>query len=103
MPVSVKFDKDSIIAVLSGEIDHHSAPALRECIDSAVERARPGKLTLDFGQVSFMDSSGIGLVMGRYKTAISCGAQTEVTNLSSRAEKIMRMSGLEKLVKLNSM
>lgn len=52
---------------LTGELDHHSARMMREQIDAAVERTRPSVLRLDFSGVGFMDSSGIGLIMGRYR------------------------------------
>ena len=54
-----------LTAFLSGEIDHHSAKTIREEIDLAVSEQIPKELWLDFRDVSFMDSSGIGLVMGR--------------------------------------
>ncbi|MEG1774675.1 MAG: anti-sigma factor antagonist [Oscillospiraceae bacterium] len=58
---------DELRVLLFGEIDHHSAIEMRRQIDEAAERHRPRNLVLDFGGVTFMDSSGIGLVMGRYK------------------------------------
>jgi len=100
MSVSIINDGESLIASLEGDIDHHNAAALRDCIDGAIEGFRPKKLSLDFSAVSFMDSSGVGLVMGRYKNAARCGARVELTGLSRSAERIMRMSGLEKLVSI---
>lgn len=83
---------------LSGEIDHHTARPTREKIDAQVTNARPEELILDFSGVSFMDSSGVGLVMGRYKHASACGCKTTVTGLKARDKKIMLMSGLSRLV-----
>ncbi len=60
--------KDGVLtAVLSGEIDHHSAREIRTEIDSTASKVKPRMLILDFSAVRFMDSSGIGLVMGRCK------------------------------------
>ena len=100
MSVSITIDGQNLCARLEGELDHHSAAFLRERIDYAVETARPGLLTLDFSGVSFMDSSGVGLVMGRYKNAAAYGGEVELLNLSRQAERIMRMAGLERLVKI---
>jgi len=67
MPVKLEKNGDTLNVFLIGEIDHHSARDMRECIDTSVEMIKPKRLVLDFGGVSFMDSSGVGLVMGRYK------------------------------------
>lgn len=100
MSVSLKIDGDTVTAFLSGEIDHHNAPAIREEIDECVIKKRPCALLLDFGDVTFMDSSGIGLVMGRYSLAESMKCKTAAVNLSPHAYKIMRLAGLEKIITL---
>ena len=74
---------------LQGEIDHHSAKNMREEIDSAVDFNMPSLLILDFGEVTFMDSSGIGLVMGRFKNLQKNGAKLNLSNLSGNIYKIM--------------
>lgn len=98
MPVSIKSQDKEFTAFLSGEIDHHSAPKIREKIDSHLNKEKPQKLILDFSGVSFMDSSGVGLVMGRYKNALHFNCSTYVCGLRERDLRIMKMSGLEKLV-----
>ena len=89
-------------AYLSGEIDHHGAKGLREEIDSAVEGALPKLLILDFTDVTFMDSSGIGLVMGRYKLMQSIGGEVRVSNPSPHIKKVMRLAGLDRLAVLSN-
>lgn len=84
-------------AELSGEIDHHSVREIREQIDMALDVNRPKLLFLDFAKITFMDSSGIGLVMGRYRKAQLFGGKIEVLNPSAQIKKVMRLSGLEKL------
>ncbi len=98
MPVQLTAQGKTLYALLSGDIDHHTAPALREQIDSAVTEYRPRLLRLDFSLVGFMDSSGVGLVMGRYRHNAAFGGETEVCGLSRSAERIMKMSGLNKIV-----
>ena len=85
-------------AVLTGEIDHHSAQSLREQIDEKIASSCPRRLILDFKGISFMDSSGIGLVMGRYNTMQTYGGEVEVIHLNDHFYKIMKLSGLEQVV-----
>ena len=97
MPVIIDTEENTVIAHLSGEIDHHSVQQLRADIDLAVERSRPAKLILDFDGVTFMDSSGIGLVMGRYKAVKSCGGCVIIENTGAQIKKVMRLAGLDRL------
>ena len=90
----------TVTAYLKGEIDHHNAAGLRQRIDEAVGNRQPEILSLDFGGVSFMDSSGIGLVMGRYRLIENGNCRLFVTNLSPHAYKIMQLSGLSKIATL---
>ena len=84
-------------ARLQGEIDHCAAPRLRSEIDMKCEDLRPARLVLDFGGVSFMDSSGIGLIMGRYRTVSLLGGRLEVVNIPPQLKKIITLSGIESL------
>ena len=91
-------DNGTLTVFLSGDIDHHTARPMREKTDERIMRDRPGELVLDFTGVTFMDSSGVGLVMGRYKYAAAHGCKTAVKGLKERDKRIMLMSGLAKLV-----
>lgn len=91
-----------LTAFLSGEIDHHSAKTIREEIDLAVGEQIPKELWLDFRDVSFMDSSGIGLVMGRVRLMELHGGQVVVSNPSAHISKVMRLSGIDRLAKLQT-
>lgn len=85
---------------LWGELDHHGASDVRKNIDAAIERESPTKLRLQLTDVHFCDSSGLGLIMGRYKKARSVGADISVLDPSAAVEKIMRLAGLDKLIKI---
>lgn len=98
MPVTIEYRDETVRALLSGEIDHHASKDLRNQIDDAISRAIPQKLVMDFRDVSFMDSSGIGLVMGRYKQISVFGGKLYLTGLSAQQKKVMRMAGLDRLV-----
>ena len=88
---------DETTVWLTGELDHHAARQLRQQVDLAVERTRPQRLRLDFSDVSFMDSSGIGLIMGRYRLMQLEGGTLVVTGASERLRKVMRLAGLDRL------
>ena len=100
MSARIEYRKEEITVFFDGEIDHHAAGLLRVSIDDAIRHKRPRLLILDFGAVSFMDSSGIGLVMGRYKQMRSVGGRIRVENLSPAAYKVMRLAGMDKLGEL---
>ncbi len=101
MPVKIISTQQRVTAFLEGEIDHHTAASLRLEIDEAVQANKPKTLKLDFGDVTFMDSSGIGLVMGRYRTLQPFGGKLVVSNLSPQVYKIMQLAGLEKIAKIS--
>lgn len=100
MSVVINVTGEVVTARLFGEIDHHSAREIREAIDSSVELNMPTLLVLDFTGVSFMDSSGIGLVMGRYRNLIKLGAELHIMGASPNINKMLRLAGIEKLAKV---
>lgn len=97
MAARIEYKKKEIRVYLSGEIDHHSASIIRVSIDDAIIHKRPSLLILDFSAVSFMDSSGIGLVMGRYKLMKTVHGKIVVDNLSPGAYRVMKLAGLDRL------
>lgn len=101
MSVKIVTSQQKMTAYLDGEIDHHSAASIREELDREIMLRKPEVLKIDFDNVSFMDSSGIGLVMGRYRTLAMSGGKLIVSNLSAQFYKIMKLSGLEKIATIN--
>lgn len=101
MAVEITVKGEVVTAYLSGEIDHHNASGMREKIDSAVDSNMPSLLVLDFGGVSFMDSSGIGLVMGRYRNLQKTGAKLHITGTSPQINKVMKLAGMNRLATIN--
>lgn len=100
MSVKIEAKGEVVTAYLSGEIDHHSVKAMREGIDNAININMPTLLIMDFSDVSFMDSSGIGLVMGRYRTLSKTGAELHVSGTGEHIYKVMKLAGIERLAKL---
>lgn len=97
MSVRLILKEGELIAVLSGEIDHHSAREIRGAIDEAAANVKPKRLLLDFSGVQFMDSSGVGLIMGRCKLMQLWGGQVKIANMSSKIEKVVSLAGLNQI------
>ncbi len=89
--------KGCVVAVIEGDIDHHTAKEIRETIDEYIEKYSPLFLKLDFSEVRFMDSSGIGLIMGRYKLMTSLRGKLKVVNVPKNLERMIKLSGLPTL------
>ncbi len=102
MSVRVYLAEEILTAYLSGELDHHAARSIREEIDEAAQRAHPAVLVLDFRDVTFMDSSGIGLVMGRYALMQELEGELKIENLPTHIKKVMRLAGLERLANMEA-
>ena len=93
------YDEDKLIVFkITDEIDDHSVQMIRRRIDYEIERYMPKKIIFDFNSVTFMDSAGIGLIIGRYKFARMLGAKIELTNLGTSIRKIFEMSGILRLI-----
>ena len=89
---------NTLYAAIVGEIDHHSASALREELDDTFLAARANIIELDLATVDFMDSSGLGVIMGRKSTADSIGAEFKLVNPTPRIARIIELAGLGKVV-----
>lgn len=91
-------DGKRITAALSGDIDHHSARLMREELDCIIERSQPELLILDFEEVGFMDSSGIGLILGRMKSVRATGGELLIKNARAEIAEVVKLSGLSMLL-----
>ena len=97
MQLELNREGGHLTAALIGELDHHAAADLRQRIDTAVLSCRPRRLTIDLERLTFMDSSGIGLIMGRYRLMVSLGGEVRLSGTSPRMERVIRLAGLDKL------
>lgn len=98
--MKIDFDeKDKLLYLeIDEEIDHHRAEILRRNADYEIQRRNPKRVILDFNNVYFMDSAGIGMVIGRYKTASMIGAKIEMKNVKPNIRKIFDMTGVLKII-----
>lgn len=85
---------ETLVATLTGEIDHHSADRIRSDIDDELRLYDVKDLIFDFSDVTFMDSSGIGVVLGRYKKIRAMGGRVVIRGANSLVRKILEMSGV---------
>lgn len=97
MTVKIIRENQTMTVQLSGEIDHHSAQDIRSAIDRCAEEYHPRMLVLDFRNVSFMDSSGVGLVLGRYRLMDELGGQLLLRGLPPHLLRVMKLSGIQRL------
>ncbi|MBE6683846.1 MAG: STAS domain-containing protein [Ruminococcaceae bacterium] len=88
------------LAFIKGEIDHHNAKEARSALDGIIERDRPITFKLELSGVSFCDSSGLGLVMGRMRKCQSVGSNMVVRNPSPAAMRILEIAGMDKIIKI---
>jgi stage II sporulation protein AA (anti-sigma F factor antagonist) len=95
MPVTIETNGDTMVARLSGELDH--TQKLREEIDRNVQKERPARLALDFAGVEFMDSSGIGLVLGRYRLMQEMNGKLVLRAMPPHIRRVMRVAGIASL------
>lgn len=88
-----------LIVALNGDIDHYTSEQIKDKIDKEFERNNSRDLVLNFENVTFMDSSGIGMIIGRYKNASSKGGSLSAVNVNGEVKRIFEISGLFKLIK----
>ena len=95
----IKEDKQLIFKI-DEEIDHHSSEKIRKRADYEIQVHIPKKLIFDFKNVTFMDSSGIGMLIGRYKLVSMFGGKTSIVNVNAPIKKVLEMSGVLKLISI---
>jgi stage II sporulation protein AA (anti-sigma F factor antagonist) len=98
MFINFKVRQNKLIVFLEGELDHHSAEQVRSKIDNRIQDNKEKYVILDFSKVSFMDSSGIGVVIGRYKAISLKGGKLCIVNPAENVNKIFELAGLFKII-----
>lgn len=96
----MKREGDTLAVRLEGELDHCAAASLRDQVEKRLRDREIVRLHLDFTDVSFMDSSGVGFVIGRYKTMAARGGRVTAQGLSPAVDRLFRMGGLHRLVEV---
>jgi len=94
MQIEFEMTDDILIAVLDGELDHHTSAVIREEIDKTVNAFHSKHLIFNFEKVTFMDSSGIGVIMGRYNKISQLGGRLVITGCNEYIDRILDMAGI---------
>lgn len=89
---------ETLVIRVGGEVDHHSAVGVRTAIDARISSERPSRVLLELSGVDFMDSSGLGLIMGRFALVQKYHASFAVLDPSPAVLKIIRLAGMEKMI-----
>lgn len=95
---SLERNGSALILHISEELDHHIAVQVSKTVDTQIEKGNLKTLIFDFTGMTFMDSSGIGMVMGRYRKMSYLGGQTYVTGIGESVDRIFSMSGLYRII-----
>lgn len=98
--VTCTLSGNELTIAIGGEIDHHSARELRRKIDERLYYYRPKKVALDLSGVAFMDSSGLGLILGRFTLARELGGELRIVDPCENVEKILELAGTSRLIRV---
>ncbi|MBR5547877.1 MAG: anti-sigma factor antagonist [Clostridia bacterium] len=91
---------DAVTVVIAGELDHFAAPQIRRMLDDVIRDPAVTDVVLDLEKLTFMDSSGIGVLLGRLRILQSRGGTLSVRNMQPSVEKLFRLSGLQRVIRI---
>lgn len=103
MRISSSLQGTKLVIQIVGEIDHHSAKEIMSSVDERVQTAAPRDCVLDFAKVTFMDSSGIAIILKSYRLLKAAGGRLWIENVPSQPMRVMDASGIERLVKISAL
>lgn len=98
MEIDYKKEDKQLVFKINEDIDECCAQKIRRRLDSEIERYMPKEVIFDFNNVTFMDSAGIGLLIGRYKLVTMLGGKVRITNINTTIRKIFEMSGILRIM-----
>ncbi|HHY71694.1 MAG TPA: anti-sigma F factor antagonist [Bacillus bacterium] len=98
--INLETKKDVLLIRLKGELDHHTAENLRNMVSEKIEKNNIHHIVLNLQELTFMDSSGLGVILGRYKQIQSQGGEMVVCSISPAVKRLFEMSGLFKIIRL---
>ena len=92
--------RDAVVVYLQGELDHHCAQGVRREMDALIEDRRVKTLIIDMEDMAFMDSSGIGVILGRYRTLRERGGRVQVRRMNRQVRRIFNLSGMGQIIEV---
>ena len=100
MEIKLIGEKRAILIKVDGELDHHMAGKIKDAADRKMRSTNAVNVIFDLSDMTFMDSAGIGVMMGRYKKARALGGKTAVFGTDAQTLRIIKMSGMDKIIKI---
>ena len=100
MKTEIRFEGGTLTVLLCGDIDHHAASSIRREIDREMAEKMPHTLVMDLTKTDFMDSSGLGLILGRKQKTLETGGEMILKNPSEAVTKLLRLAGVQKLISI---
>ena len=100
MDIRLISEKRALLVRVDGELDHHMADMIKDAADAKMRATNAINIIFDLSGMTFMDSAGIGVMMGRYKKTRSLGGKTAVFGTNAQTLRIIRMSGMDKVIKI---
>ncbi|GIP37539.1 anti-sigma F factor antagonist [Paenibacillus sp. J31TS4] len=98
LQIDLHYERNMLIVRLSGELDHHTAELVKERMEEALTRPTVTHVILSLEHLHFMDSSGLGVILGRYKQVVAKGGRMVVCSVSPAVYRLFEMSGLFKIL-----
>ncbi len=98
--LGLKYVGNTAVFRIAGEIDHHSAKTIKNAVDAELLVKRPDALVLDLSSVGFMDSSGLGLILGRYQTATKLGIEFSLFEPTDSVMKMIKLAGCDRIINI---
>lgn len=102
MQVKLAEYADATVVRLDGELDEHTAAQVRQAVDMAIDMCRQKTFVFDFSKLAFMDSTGIGMLLGRYKKLKSRGIEAKIFSPNRQVDKILQTAGIYSIIKKTS-
>lgn len=99
MNIAFGMQDRNLIVKIDGEIDHHTSLEIREKIDREYQKRRTKNILFDFTNIHFMDSSGIGVLMGRYRNVATLGGAVALYGVDPQVDRLLSLSGIYKIIK----
>jgi len=99
MKLTFSIKERNLIVKIEGEVDHHTSVEIREKVDREYQRKRAHNIIFDFSNIEFMDSSGIGVLMGRYRNVMILGGNVVLCCVGAQVDRVLSISGIYKIIK----
>jgi stage II sporulation protein AA (anti-sigma F factor antagonist) len=100
LQIDLEHNRKTLIVRLKGELDHHTAEAVKQRMEAAIEQGQLKHIILSLKDLNFMDSSGLGVILGRYKQITAKGGKMVVCDINPAIYRLFEMSGLFKIVSI---